>query len=418
MRDLHEAPRVTVVTSATAETPDASITFSVLALQSSKTDQWRSLHAVANRIQMSRITPITLLERIGFSEYPRCSVTGSGCHAIEISTELSLDKFASEFSAAASTFCDNGKFWDGFAMGGVDNWGDGHTATAVRELARRADDRFSYVHTYVSGSEFNGWTTHVAPVEDLTPEVAAALSAVGLSTRTNCPQFDFDPCFCRVIRRRERPGTFTNDNADAAAGAFENVSKFLPRVVDALVDVDRRMRPFGMPFLKLMKPSSPVPIRSGEVTAARARASLPAVTASSFGFLYDVAISFAREQRSVAEALAADLKDAGLRVFIDSDFRHDLLGKDLAVELHKVYSKESRHSAILVSKEYVNRMWPAHERQAAVERRMRELGSDYILPIKVDGTDLPGIPTTVGHLSLDEMDIHEAAAIIVRKLRT
>jgi hypothetical protein len=178
-----------------------------------------------------------------------------------------------------------------------------------------------------------------------------------------------------------------------------------------------------MPFLEVSV--VPVPRDAREVTPEVSRrvassvvsAGSRVVSAGSRVFLYDVAISFAGEQRDVAETLATDLKAAGLRVFIDSDFSHDLLGKDLAVTLQTVYAHHARHCVVLVSKEYVTKMWPNHERQAAVERRMRELGSDYVLPIKVDDIDLPGVPGTVSHLSLRSMDIRRAAAIIVRKLQ-
>ena len=54
---------------------------------------------------------------------------------------------------------------------------------------------------------------------------------------------------------------------------------------------------------------------------------------------------------------------------------------------------------ILVSKEYADRMWTIHERRSAQERALRERGAEYIIPIKFDDTQLPGLSTLLGYVS-------------------
>ena len=56
---------------------------------------------------------------------------------------------------------------------------------------------------------------------------------------------------------------------------------------------------------------------------------------------------------------------------------------------------------MFVSKDYAERVWTNHERQSAQERMLRERGRDYVLPVRVDGTELPGLTTTIAYLPID-----------------
>ena len=41
-------------------------------------------------------------------------------------------------------------------------------------------------------------------------------------------------------------------------------------------------------------------------------------------------------------------------------------------------------------KQYLEREWTIHERRSAQERMLKEKGSEYILPVKIDDSELPG----------------------------
>jgi integrase len=131
--------------------------------------------------------------------------------------------------------------------------------------------------------------------------------------------------------------------------------------------------------------------------------------------LYDVALSFAGEQRTLAEQLAGRLRASGVRVFYDKDSKAELWGKNLVDHLHDIYCDRARFCVVLVSKEYIKKGWTNHERKAAQERVFREVSGEYLLPIKVDGTMLPGLPETVGYVSIAD-GIDEIARILVEKL--
>ncbi len=131
---------------------------------------------------------------------------------------------------------------------------------------------------------------------------------------------------------------------------------------------------------------------------------------------YDVALSFAGEQRAYAEQLAKVLRASGVRVFYDRDLKAVLWGKNLIDYLHDIYCNEARFCVVFVSEAYARKRWTTHERKAAQERVFREVTSEYLLPIKVDETTLPGLPETVGYASIGD-GIEEIARMLLEKLR-
>lgn len=131
---------------------------------------------------------------------------------------------------------------------------------------------------------------------------------------------------------------------------------------------------------------------------------------------YDVAVSFASSERTLAEELASRLRGAGIRTFYDDFSPEQLWGKDLIVLFDEIYRKKSRYCVIFMSSAYAKRMWTNHERRSAQARGMEELG-EYILPIQVDGTHLPGMPPTLGYLSLQQYTIEDIADLLIKKLQ-
>src|SRR5262249_50869435 len=130
---------------------------------------------------------------------------------------------------------------------------------------------------------------------------------------------------------------------------------------------------------------------------------------------YDVAISFAGEQRDYAEELATLLRAQKVRVFYDNFEQAELWGKNLFEHLLRIYSEQSRYCIVFVSAEYATKMWTVHERRSAQERVLKERDVEYLLPVRVDDTRLPGLPDTVAYLKID-LGIKEIARLFVRKL--
>src|SRR5580704_1265190 len=95
---------------------------------------------------------------------------------------------------------------------------------------------------------------------------------------------------------------------------------------------------------------------------------------------FDVALSFAGEQRDIALSLKIACETQGLKVFYDDDKKWDLWGKDLFDRLTEVYFKQARYCVILVSKEYAEKHWTRVERRAAQSAAFLQ-DEEYILPI-------------------------------------
>ena len=73
-------------------------------------------------------------------------------------------------------------------------------------------------------------------------------------------------------------------------------------------------------------------------------------------FEYDVALSFAGEQRDYVEGVAAKLKGEGVRVFYDAYEKVNLWGKDLYEHLDYVYHRAARYCVVFASADYANKM--------------------------------------------------------------
>jgi hypothetical protein len=130
---------------------------------------------------------------------------------------------------------------------------------------------------------------------------------------------------------------------------------------------------------------------------------------------YDVAISFAGEDRAFAEALADALRSRGVTVFYDAYEKAALWGKNLYTHLSDVYSSQARYAILLLSQHYAKKVWTRHEREAAQARAFEE-HSEYILPVRLDDTAIPGVLPTVGYLRWPPEDANSIADAVVAKL--
>jgi hypothetical protein len=110
------------------------------------------------------------------------------------------------------------------------------------------------------------------------------------------------------------------------------------------------------------------------------------------------------------------VRAAGFEVFYDGFYPDQLWGKDLAVFFDEVFRQKARFCVILVSKDYVTRDWTNHERRSAIARMITSKGEEYILPIKIDDVELPGLQPTIGYLSLKDTPIGKAAELLIAKL--
>ena len=132
-------------------------------------------------------------------------------------------------------------------------------------------------------------------------------------------------------------------------------------------------------------------------------------------FEYDVALSFAGEDRGYVSAVAEVLRAKGIRIFYDLYEESRLWGKDLYQHLDYVYGKAARFCVVFVSSHYANKLWTSHELKSAQARAFEE-GGEYILPARLDETEIPGLRSTQGYVDLRSKTPEQCARLVVEKI--
>jgi len=161
---------------------------------------------------------------------------------------------------------------------------------------------------------------------------------------------------------------------------------------------------------------SPLPslLRRFEARAVRPRSTSPA--ADEGNSMFEVALSFAGEQRDYVREVAHGLRDADVRVFYDEFAEVELWGSELGSALGEIYERRARYIVVFVSDEYLAKSWPEHERQHAISGRIERKDAS-VLPVRFDDVDLPGLPGTVGYLDGRSLKPGQLVERILQKLR-
>ncbi|HPS55689.1 MAG TPA: toll/interleukin-1 receptor domain-containing protein, partial [Sedimentisphaerales bacterium] len=135
-------------------------------------------------------------------------------------------------------------------------------------------------------------------------------------------------------------------------------------------------------------------------------------------YKYDVAISFAGENRKIAEDLVASIKakDKRLSVFYDKDHKAHLWGKNTN-EFDNIYGPESRYVIPIISEHYTKKDWPRYEFSTAVKESKKRKG-DFILPIRVDDTRLIGLHDDLNYMDIREDDVDQIAKAVILKCQS
>jgi len=138
-------------------------------------------------------------------------------------------------------------------------------------------------------------------------------------------------------------------------------------------------------------------------------------------YKYDVALSFAGEQRAYVERVAAALKQHEIRYFYDNDNQADLWGKNLIKYLGDIYFKQSKYCVIFISKSYCKKNWTILESEAAEERNFlthdSETHQQYILPVRFDNSEIPGLRSSWGYIDAKKISPEQLAEIIAQKVK-
>jgi len=148
--------------------------------------------------------------------------------------------------------------------------------------------------------------------------------------------------------------------------------------------------------------------------------------ATDLGFLgvefanrYDFALSFAGEDRTVAEEIFRQLQDAESEVFYDKNEQHRILATDIEEYLRPIYQSEARMVLVLLSRSYPKKVWTKFESDQFKER----FKTGDVVPIWFSDAPVGLFDETlrVGGLTLDvalpvAQEVERIVKIVLQKL--
>jgi len=431
MKDLHSALKTSII----QEIDTPGFRFKHVRLQYAKDDFLDTLHVQPSSYSSAGLQSTDLLNLMGF-ERSSCAFFKGECYVSVIPQVFDIQTFSKSAAAALSQLeqaenhlhnCGivlprpeglgffSGKLSTDHRNSSEYTSGNGHVAPKILRLKESEDEYFNFIFTWIEGAEPKGWTTHYrAKHMPLSSEFAAALEFIGgFALFAECPEFDFESCWWRFTTYKQRSGDEFDGNADYAHRCFDAHSAHFSSGLKCLLSAHMELEKHGFSFLRIDTSASLAD--RGYVAASSKRPQLLLKQADLDTF--DVAISFAGTEREYAKQLAELLIKSGFKVFYDDYYSEQLWGKDLVVFFDRVYRKASKYCVMFISKEYSNRIWTMHERRSAQARALEEKGGEYILPIRVDQTDLEGLPPTVGYIPLDRFSIEQVAELLIKKLR-
>lgn len=130
---------------------------------------------------------------------------------------------------------------------------------------------------------------------------------------------------------------------------------------------------------------------------------------------FEIALSFAGEDRQYVDQVANLLRDSGVKVFYDLFEEANLWGKNLYDYMSEIYQNKALYTIMFISEHYARKVWANHERQAMQARAFQE-HQEYILPARFDESAIPGVLPTIGYISLADRSPQDFVKIIHKKL--
>src|SRR5258706_7778766 len=99
-------------------------------------------------------------------------------------------------------------------------------------------------------------------------------------------------------------------------------------------------------------------------------------------YKYDIAISFAEEDRNVALAIALAVEMSGLkRVYYYPDQRSATIGRKLHPELKKIYGDQAQYIIVLLSRKYFKKATAKKELEVICNRIQQQPNIVCVIPI-------------------------------------
>lgn len=134
---------------------------------------------------------------------------------------------------------------------------------------------------------------------------------------------------------------------------------------------------------------------------------------------YDFALSFAGENRNLAQTISSKLLEREISVFYDKNEQHRILAANVEDYLAPIYNSEAEFVVVLISKDYPRKIWTKFESDHFKQR----FGENSIIPIWFSDTDISSFDESrkYGGLTFNvindlEDEAESIVAIISKKL--
>lgn len=425
--ELHSALKTEVLATTKADGTQLSL----VRLIHGRDKSTLTLHANPTTFTTFGLQITDVLSMLGFTRSVCAFISGGKCYARAVEESFNLEEFTRVFPPGSRAMVEAERlFLDcGLTISSDEGWGyffgkssgrqsrrriisgDGHTSPKTSRLKDKTDNLFRYVFTFIEGCSDKGWTTHVWPVSlPLSAEHQEIIKLLGLQYFTECPENDFSPCWWFFTPFEKRGDDFFDSNVDTAHRWFDNLdTKFSP-AVEKITLAHKAFEPFGMPLLTT--PTIGHTDIKGTITIEHPSKKLKTTPE----YEYDIAISYASEDIAFPEQLAVLLQERGVSVFFDKIYEAELWGKDLYRHFTKVFHSAARYCVIFVSKHYAGKLWTNQELRAAQARALEEGDQEYILPIRLDDTNIPGLLPTMKYVDGRTTQVEDIVELIVKKL--
>jgi len=263
-QDLHQALKSEVISKKSV----GGVNFILTKLQYSKDNFGYSLHAEPNTFTFSGGPQTSdFLAWLGFERSVCGFIPRGECYVCAVVQNFSLDEFCSTFekivSLLASTYNDlsscgyilptdeGSSYFLGRSSSRMSSrgyssyYGNGHSAIQNPKKMKEAEDgSFKYVFSFQTTPEGKGWTIHIHLKNIISEELSSALSFIGIKKFSECPQFEFEPCFWSFIPFQ---GSDREDrNVSMAHNQFNAHEQHFAKGINALMEANSLAKNIGM----------------------------------------------------------------------------------------------------------------------------------------------------------------------------
>jgi len=125
---------------------------------------------------------------------------------------------------------------------------------------------------------------------------------------------------------------------------------------------------------------------------------------------YDIALSYASEDKEVVDSVYHYLRGSGLTAFYAPECQDILVGENQEEIFFQIFSREAHHAVLFVSCHYVAKPVPMKEAKICMANRQ----GSQLLPVYLDGTPLPGLDLSINFFRSD--DPEKIATMIIKRL--